>query len=234
MKDTQAARLARLYPRAWRERYGEEFTALLEEQQFSASVIANVLLGAIDAHARRSAATGWLLLEQRLAPWLWWVLAGMFGWAGLLAVMYAAFLRYGVVASNASTVTIVAHLLVGGVLAGAALGAAQWLLIRRYLPSGHKWVIATTIGWLIGAVLAGALLIPIAVAHGPFGWPGDTIVHGGVFGLVVGACVGVAQWRLLRREARHAGGWAGWSAVSAATRCWAAPMSAPPFISAAS
>jgi hypothetical protein len=71
MTPQQADRLARLYPRAWRRRYGDEFAALLEEQPWSVRTVGNVLLGALDAHARRSVATGWLLLEQRLVPSLW-------------------------------------------------------------------------------------------------------------------------------------------------------------------
>lgn len=216
MKEQQAARLTRLCPRSWRARYGEEFAALLEQQTLSLRIIGNVLLGALDAHAHRSAATGLLALEQRLAPWLWWILAGMFGWAGLLVVMYASFLRYGVVASNAGALAVIVHLVIGVVLAGATLGAVQWLLIRRYRPASLDWIIATTAGWCVGTLLAEALLFPIVAGHVQFGWPGDTLLRGGEFGLVVGAVVGFAQWRLLRREVAHAGWWilasaVGWS-----------------------
>lgn len=41
--------LIRLYPAAWRARYGEEFTALLEEQPVTPVVALDVLLGALDA-----------------------------------------------------------------------------------------------------------------------------------------------------------------------------------------
>jgi hypothetical protein len=39
----------RLYPVAWRERYGEEFAALLEDQPLTPRVALDVLLGALDA-----------------------------------------------------------------------------------------------------------------------------------------------------------------------------------------
>jgi hypothetical protein len=42
-------RMVRLYPRAWRERYGEEFGALLEERRASLSDVCDVALGALDA-----------------------------------------------------------------------------------------------------------------------------------------------------------------------------------------
>ena len=41
--------MVRLYPRAWRERYEEEFEALLEERPASASDVCDVALGAFDA-----------------------------------------------------------------------------------------------------------------------------------------------------------------------------------------
>jgi hypothetical protein len=42
--------LLRLYPAAWRERYGEEFGAVLASQRVSAGLVLDVIGGAIDAH----------------------------------------------------------------------------------------------------------------------------------------------------------------------------------------
>jgi hypothetical protein len=42
-------KMVRLYPRAWRERYGEEFGAVLEEHRGSLSDVYDVALGALDA-----------------------------------------------------------------------------------------------------------------------------------------------------------------------------------------
>ena len=50
--------LARLYPRAWRERYGEEFIALLEERGTSVIDALDVALGALDAHMRPQVSDG--------------------------------------------------------------------------------------------------------------------------------------------------------------------------------
>jgi len=41
--------LVRLYPAAWRERYGEEFLALLADRSLSPSLLIDVLAGALDA-----------------------------------------------------------------------------------------------------------------------------------------------------------------------------------------
>lgn len=42
--------LLRLYPPAWRVRYGEEFSALLDDQNVSIATIVDIILGALDAH----------------------------------------------------------------------------------------------------------------------------------------------------------------------------------------
>lgn len=46
------ALLLALHPKAWRERYGEEFRELLETQPLSAFVVLNVLGNAARQHAR--------------------------------------------------------------------------------------------------------------------------------------------------------------------------------------
>lgn len=42
--------LLRLYPTRWRERYGDEFGAVLASQRVSAGLVLDVLAGAVDAH----------------------------------------------------------------------------------------------------------------------------------------------------------------------------------------
>lgn len=44
--------LIRLYPASWRARYGEEFTALLEERPVGPFDVADIVLGALDARLR--------------------------------------------------------------------------------------------------------------------------------------------------------------------------------------
>ena len=41
--------LLRLNPRSWRERYGDELSALIREQRWSAGLVVDVVAGAIDA-----------------------------------------------------------------------------------------------------------------------------------------------------------------------------------------
>src|SRR5687767_805872 len=43
------------YPRAWRERYGDEFAALLQDMGIGPMTVVDVLSGALDAHVRQRA-----------------------------------------------------------------------------------------------------------------------------------------------------------------------------------
>jgi hypothetical protein len=68
---------AALYPRSWREEYGEEFRGLLEEVRPSWRVLGNVLRGAVTMQLTRN--TNWLKL------------AGAMGAAGAIAAMAISF-----------------------------------------------------------------------------------------------------------------------------------------------
>ena len=46
----RAETLLRLFPRAWRERYGDEFLALVDDRSLGVTEIVDVALGALDAH----------------------------------------------------------------------------------------------------------------------------------------------------------------------------------------
>jgi hypothetical protein len=53
-----AAWLLRLYPADWRERYGDEFAALLDDCQLSLAVLFDLFCGALDAHMSMATLTG--------------------------------------------------------------------------------------------------------------------------------------------------------------------------------
>lgn len=76
---------------------------------------------------------------------------------------------------------------VGGLITGAALGLAQWLVLRTQLPLGPGWIAATALGLAVG--LPASLL---AV--------GDGLDTGSIVAraLLVGLAVGAAQWVVLR------------------------------------
>lgn len=67
---------ARLYPAAWRARYGEEFEALLEDIGPGWRDVWNVLGGA---------------LKMQITTWAWWKLVPALGLAGAIVMAVAAF-----------------------------------------------------------------------------------------------------------------------------------------------
>jgi formylglycine-generating enzyme required for sulfatase activity len=109
--------------------------------------------------------------------WLWWLLANAIG-NGLGTMLGFAILNWtgGEVISR----------LTSGLAWGAILGAAQWLLLRKWLPKSAWWIIAT----------AGVSALFF------FGSPFSPL-HMTLFG----ALLAIAQWLLLRRQARRAGWW---------------------------
>ncbi|MGB3681098.1 MAG: hypothetical protein WA990_01290 [Rubrobacteraceae bacterium] len=84
----------------------------------------------------------------------------------------------------------------GGLLAGAVVGAAQWFVVRLYLGIDLTWIVATASGLALGNTL-GAILAGFGEGIG------DLLLIGAVAGAVVGA----AQWSMLRERLRYAGLW---------------------------
>jgi hypothetical protein len=83
-------------------------------------------------------------------------------------------------------------------IAGLLTGVVQFGLLRRYLPRIGGWVLATTAGWLLGALLI--------VLSGRLNWT-DASFSLDVAFILMGLAIGVAQWPLLRRRLPRASGW---------------------------
>jgi hypothetical protein len=75
----------------------------------------------------------------------------------------------------------------GGLIAGAIIGAAQWLALRRLIS--WVWVVATSVGMAAG-LTAGAALVDYGISRG------DLALMGAVTGLAVG---GLQAFLLARR-----------------------------------
>lgn len=87
--------------------------------------------------------------------------------------------------------------LAGGLLAGIAIGAAQWLALRDRLPDATWWIPATAIAHAIGMVAGSAL---VAYQTG--------MAQLALQGAVTGLALGIAQGLVLRRSVA---GWPWWS-----------------------
>jgi hypothetical protein len=86
--------------------------------------------------------------------------------------------------------------LAGGLIAGAVIGAAQWLAVRRLVPA--PWIAATSVGMAAG-LAAGAALVDYGTGRG------DLVVMGAATGALVG---GLQALVLLRQRIPGAVWWA--------------------------
>ncbi|RMF00524.1 MAG: hypothetical protein D6768_12605 [Chloroflexi bacterium] len=98
----------------------------------------------------------WLALRELSPRSSWWIVATTVGWLAGWWLLVS-----GVLVSPGSGFI---SSLFGGVVAGTLVGVAQWLLLRRWLPSAVVWVTANALGWalgfagLLGGVLTGAVI----------------------------------------------------------------------------
>jgi hypothetical protein len=98
-------------------------------------------------------------------------------WAWPLALLLG--LPIGGYAANiiVGKIDSVGAALIGGLIAGAIAGAAQWLALRRLVP--WAWIVATSVGMAAG-LAAGAALVDYGISRG------DLMLMGAVTGLAVG------------------------------------------------
>ena len=127
----------------------------------------------------------------------WWPVARQI-WLWPVAIL-VSFPIGGLLADLAvDGVDSVGTALVGGLITGVVIGAAEWLALRRWIS--WLWVAATTLGFAAG-LTAGAALVDYGIGRG------DIVL----MGAVTGVGVGVLQALVL---ARHRVSGAFWWAVA--------------------
>lgn len=75
---------------------------------------------------------------------------------------------------------------------GLAIGILQAVILRDQITNAWRWVLATTVGWSI----PGLILLFLNPSGTDF-----------VNGVLIGICLGTAQWLILRTEIYGAGWW---------------------------
>jgi hypothetical protein len=146
--------------------------------------------------------------------WFRWVAANAAGELAGLGLVFACGVTIfgGQTRTAIATTLLLAALL--GVLEGATVGFAQWLVLRRWIANItiERWVAATAIGagaaWTLGMLPSTFMHAhaQVALTTAP-----PTALQNLIMSVVTGAAGGVvlsfAQWRVLRRAAGGAGWW---------------------------
>ena len=131
--------------------------------------------------------------------WLWWTLATAGGWLlgslGNFAISIVlsmtglnAALNVDPTQIDQSTMLLFMGVsLVMLLIIGLAVGALQWLILRRHIPGINRWALFTGLGFALGSF---------------------------IFLAFMGLGVGVTQWLLLRRDLNKTGWWPVMNAVA--------------------
>jgi hypothetical protein len=98
----------------------------------------------------------WLVLRRQITRAGRWVLANL----GAAAVLGVVVFGVGVVNADVGWVG-------GAGLFGTVIGALQWLVLRRQVARAGWWVLASTVGWIVGGPLGGIVgWIALGAAYG--------------------------------------------------------------------
>ncbi|MFE4108642.1 hypothetical protein, partial [Almyronema epifaneia] len=123
--------------------------------------------------------------------WLWWTLATTIAGA-IVGVLESSGFQF------------IATIFFTGLL----IGAAQWLVLRQYIPKAFWWIVVSTLGWTFGLLLVAPneTFDPLIQFLSTLGaWP--VFWSNLVTQPIVLAIFGAAQFPLLRRFVRKAHWW---------------------------
>jgi hypothetical protein len=88
-------------------------------------------------------------------------------------------------------------------VSGAALGLAQWIVLRQYLSDVGWWPAASA----IGSLAAAPFWVVLALPFGHLLTPPEALVYAAVTGGVTGTLIALAQLTVLRERAARSGLW---------------------------
>ncbi|MFN8373855.1 MAG: hypothetical protein U0694_13395 [Anaerolineae bacterium] len=188
------ALLLRLYPRAWRERYEQEFRALLDERGLSAGDVLDIVVGAMDA---------------RLSPRQHLMEANMLQAGdktglriiGVGAVLCAVLLWLSII--NGGSVGFVdGTLMIPGIMVMFVISILLHLACRKHDPQRSRQALQITAGCFVVGLLIFLVLRQQSNTQLIVGWQG--VFLAGTFGLwiVLNARIGFAagllrSWAML-------------------------------------
>lgn len=194
------ALLLRLYPAAWQRRYGDEFAAVLEERPLGPFDVADVLLGALDAHLHRRGL--WTESGPRKAP------AMTLRIGGLAAIVFGLVWAVGLAWATASEprgqkLPGFLLMVVGQVCLVLAVTGLSAFQARRHGRLIWGAVILPAAGCVL-AVIGGVGMLQSS-DEGPF-WFGDSawdVWILGILGMLWGSILfAIATWRTKALDTR--------------------------------
>lgn len=160
--------LLHCYPRAWRDRYGEEFVALLADLPPAPGRTLDLARGALDAHGQRWKERTMSSVDTRPLDgderrfWRRWVVqllvtGALIGASYRLVPVVLATVSASPFGLGPFTTGFKAQVIGGPILMVVALGlgTAQWRALRLLLPAMKRWWIALT---LLGPLVALAIM----------------------------------------------------------------------------
>ena len=145
----------------------------------------------------------WLVLRRQVAGVGWWVVASAAGWVVLMVMTWLGSVGARAIMVGAAGmivgVGVLAGVVAGGAVGGFVVGVLQWLVLRRQVARASWWVVATVVGQVTMAVMAGVMRV--------FGSVGGVV--GGVAGeaaslAMYGGITGIVLVQLLRQRAGEA------------------------------
>lgn len=107
-------------------------------------------------------ATQWLVLRQRLPLTPWWIAATA---AGMAVGLAGGVALLGIDTAGAT-------LPLRGLVTGAGIGLAQYLVLRGITPRAFSWAVVVTLGWAVGWMVTRAAGINLAPNFTVFGSTG--------------------------------------------------------------
>ena len=124
-----------------------------------------------------------------VAGWLVWMVVSILPFLGSILVACVIPPIIGILAYPLLLIAI--PLLIGGYIPGVAIGALQWLVLRKYIRKASFWLLATAIGSMINQLIQ---------YRGWDAWPIES-------GMVIGSILGVCQALVLTRWKWQAASW---------------------------
>jgi hypothetical protein len=131
----------------------------------------------------------WLVLRGYLTQSIDWILNGGIGWAlgyglGLIIIQALRDFAWGA--------------LLGYIIFGLIIAVLQWPVLRREIPNALPWILASVIGWALGAYLS-QVVLSLFVTGDAIEPVWSTTIIAGTTGLIAGAITGLVLVWIVRQ-----------------------------------